>query len=176
MGPSDIPSQHPALQIHLADASNYPIIASEISEADTANIEHLTGLFSSAQDTAARLGLGTLKRITIQGGGNGSSVVQSCISPRSGSENSVKAKGKISQNSRSTDSGQVGGEPASDAKVPPTLFATIVTSSDKDSHEAREVLKELETVGEGLQEVWEAESHKKATQVQNEDTEPLASE
>jgi hypothetical protein len=176
MGPSDIPSHHPALQILLADASNCPIITSKASEADRAHVEHLTSLFTSAQDTAVRLGLGNLKRITIQGGGKGSGVIQSSISPSSQPQCATKKKRKASEEPASNPADQIGVEPASGKEIPPAMFATIVTSSRKDGDEAREVLRELETIGKALQDEWEAESKREASEVQNLEAESSASE
>ncbi|KAI0402547.1 hypothetical protein F4802DRAFT_351052 [Xylaria palmicola] len=78
---ANLPSQHPALGLHLTDRTFTPLITSARAEPQ---LEHLTALAHAAQaahESALRLGLGVPQRIMVEHHGDGPVLLQTFLSP-----------------------------------------------------------------------------------------------
>ncbi|KAI9884261.1 MAG: hypothetical protein M1823_003951 [Watsoniomyces obsoletus] len=160
----DPKTAHPSLALHVADPNGIPLLssASLSSTGNSSQLKALTELTTTclnAQEIAARFGLGSLQRVSIETA-NGANVMQRRLEPptvggddlQDGKQDEVERPERdAKQHGTANGNGNVSTQAE---QGPPVLVRTVVVPSEADLAEGRQAGEELDVVASSFQQAW----------------------
>ncbi|CAG9949713.1 unnamed protein product [Clonostachys rosea f. rosea IK726] len=176
---TNLPSQHPAISMHLTDVSLTPLISSSRSQSHLESLTALSNTALASQTACQRVKLGAPERIMVEYPDRGPVILQSFLDPaavrvptqRHERSRPPTAKDEGSANGGSqkageweAEVGEVDDRPASSdgdlqaEDAPPALVSIVVAGSADQAREARKAAAKLERVGRDFQREWASEN------------------
>lgn len=165
---ANLPSQHPALSLHLADAALTPLITSSSSESHLESLTSLAGSAITAQTAAQRANLGRPQRIMVEYPDAGPVVLQSFLDPGEllgpvggGSTGSTTTNELAASEAETAPAATVSDSTSTagpDDTSAPALIGLVVAPSPEHTQEARRAIARLEKMGLEFQREWNAQS------------------
>ncbi|KYK58358.1 hypothetical protein DCS_05371 [Drechmeria coniospora] len=145
---ANLPSEHPALSVHLADVALTPLITSSSSPVQLDALTSLTSGALVSQTAARRTNLGRPQRIMVEYPDAGAVVLQSYLDPPHGHPHRREAAPPTTFASASASASERHDEAA------PMLVCLVVAPSSRDAREARRAAAKLESIGRQFQHQW----------------------
>ncbi|KAI9891506.1 MAG: hypothetical protein M1814_002629 [Vezdaea aestivalis] len=144
--PTPLPTDHPSLTLHLSDPASHTLVHSGPSDGPSAQtLATLASTLQTAHETASRLDLGGLQRVTVQtADSRGGSISQAYVASGLERGKGGAAAGEDDECDELVESGA----------EPPVLLVTVVAGERALAGEARKAVGELVELGKGLQEEW----------------------
>ncbi len=161
----DPKTAHPSLALHVADPNGIPILSSaplsstSHSPSQLKALTDLTTTCLNAQEVAARFGLGSLQRMSVETT-RGAHVMQRRLEPQAVDEEDVRdgeqdIAERTEGGAKLNESGNATGNVKKHAEQgPPVLIAAVVVPSDAHLAEGRQASEELNVVASSFQQAW----------------------